>query len=75
MTERVEIPMPTRNVSSTPEQDAFELDRLRPSIRTGIEALDRDHTEVRDAGLDAYLDTLAAPPHPDAGAAESVGGR
>ncbi|MDQ0471337.1 type II toxin-antitoxin system ParD family antitoxin [Labrys wisconsinensis] len=88
--------MPTRNVSLTPEQDAFieevlkngeyqsaseavrdavralqqqraldalKLDRLRLSIRAGVEALDRgDYIEVEDANLDAYLDSLAAPP-------------
>jgi len=96
MVESVEVPLPTRNVSLTPEQDAFieevlkngeyqsaseavrdavralqqqraldalKLDRLRLSIRAGVEALDRgDYIEVEDANLDAYLDSLAAPP-------------
>lgn len=87
--------MPTRNVSLTPEQDAFidevldkgeyrnaseamrdairalqarremdalKLDKLRLSIKAGVEALDRgEYDEVEDANLDAYLDGLAAP--------------
>jgi antitoxin ParD1/3/4 len=88
--------MPTRNVSLTPEQDAFleevlrtgeyedasdavrdairslqqrraedalKLERLRLGIAAGAAALERgEFTEVHDAGLDAYLDGLAAPP-------------
>ncbi len=87
--------MPTRNVSLTPEQDAFidevldkgeyrnaseamrdairalqarremdalKLDKLRLSIKAGVEALDRgEYDEVEDANLDTYLDGLAAP--------------
>lgn len=85
--------MPTRNVSLTPEQDAFidevldkgeyrnaseamrdairalqqrrkvdalKLDKLRLSIKAGVEALDRgEYDEVDDEDLDAYLDGLA----------------
>jgi len=88
--------MPTRNVSLTPEQDAFidevlrkgeygnaseavrdairalqqrrevdalRLDLLRQSVEAGAAALDRgDYVEVEDAGLDAFLDGLVAPP-------------
>jgi antitoxin ParD1/3/4 len=87
--------MTTRNVSLTPEQDAFldevlkageytdaseavrdairalqqrraedalKLEKLRMSIKAGVAALDRgDYTEVDDADLDAYMDSLAAP--------------
>lgn len=87
--------MPTRNISLTPEQDAFidevldkgeyrnaseamrdairalqarremdalKLERLRLSIKAGVEALDRGaYDEVDDEHLDAYLDGLAAP--------------
>lgn len=87
--------MPTRNVSLTPEQDAFidevlkageyenaseamrdavralqqrraqdalTLDRLRLSIRAGVDALERgEYSDVEDADLDAFLDGLAEP--------------
>jgi antitoxin ParD1/3/4 len=87
--------MPTRNVSLTPEQDAFidevldageyrnaseairdairalqhqrsedalKLERLRLSIKAGVEAIKRgEYTDVEDADLDAYLDSLLAP--------------
>jgi hypothetical protein len=44
--------MPTRNISLTPEQDAF--------IKAGVAALDRGaYTEVDEEDLDAYLDNLA----------------
>jgi antitoxin ParD1/3/4 len=88
--------MPTRNISLTPEQDAFieeavksgeyqnaseavrdalrvlqqrrredalKLEALRRQIDAGIDALERgESTEVDDAELDTYLDTLAARP-------------
>ncbi|HKN26894.1 MAG TPA: type II toxin-antitoxin system ParD family antitoxin [Roseiarcus sp.] len=84
--------MPTRNISLTPEQDAFidemleageyrnaseamrdairalqhrramdalKLERLRRSIDTGLDDLDRgDYEEVDDADLEAWLDRL-----------------
>lgn len=87
--------MPTRNISLTPEQDAFidevldkgeyrnaseamrdairalqarremdalKLERLRLSIKAGVDALDRGaYDEVEDEDLDAYLDGLGAP--------------
>jgi antitoxin ParD1/3/4 len=88
--------MPTRNISLTPEQDAFieeavksgeyqnaseavrdalrvlqqrrredalKLEALRRQIDAGIDVLERgESTEVDDAELDTYLDTLAARP-------------
>ena len=81
--------MPTRNISLTPEQDAFieeavksgeyqnaseavralqqrrredalKLETLRRQIDAGIAALEHgEFTEVADAELDTYLDTLA----------------
>ncbi len=42
--------------------DELKLERLRQSIKAGVEALDRgEYDEVEDADLDAYLDGLAAP--------------
>ncbi|MBX9618598.1 MAG: type II toxin-antitoxin system ParD family antitoxin [Hyphomicrobiales bacterium] len=42
--------------------DELKLERLRVSIKTGVEALDRgEYDEVKDEDLDAYLDGLAAP--------------
>lgn len=44
-------------------QDALTLDRLRLSIKAGVAALDRgEYSEVEDADLDAYLDSLAVSP-------------
>jgi antitoxin ParD1/3/4 len=84
--------MPTRNISLTPEQDAFieeavrsgeyqnaseavralqqrrredalKLETLRRQIDAGIAALEHgEFTEVADAELDTYLETLADPP-------------
>jgi antitoxin ParD1/3/4 len=40
----------------------LKLKALRAQIKAGIDALDRgDFVEVDDAGLDDYLDGLAAP--------------
>jgi len=86
--------MPTRNISLTPEQDAFiekavksgeyqnaseavrdalrtlqqrrredalKLIALRTQIKAGIEALERgEYTEVADADLDQYFETLVS---------------
>jgi antitoxin ParD1/3/4 len=86
--------MPTRNISLTPEQDAFienavksgeyqnaseavrdalralqqrqredalKLEALRMQIEAGVDALDRSaFTEVADADLDRYLESLTA---------------
>ncbi|MCC6890504.1 MAG: type II toxin-antitoxin system ParD family antitoxin [Hyphomicrobiales bacterium] len=86
--------MPTRNISLTPEQDAFiekavasgeyqnaseavrdalralqqrrredalKLKALRMQIKAGVEALDRgEFSEVADADLDRYLESLSA---------------
>ncbi len=86
--------MPTRNISLTPEQDAFiekavksgeyqnaseavrdalrtlqqrrrgdalKLKALRMHIKAGVEALDRgEFTEIADADLDRYLQSLTA---------------
>jgi len=86
--------MPTRNISLTPEQDAFidkavksgeyqnaseavrdalrtlqqrrredalKLKALRMQIKAGVEALDRgEFTEIADADLDRYLQSLTA---------------
>ena len=42
--------------------DALRLERLRLSIQHGVAALDRGaFTEVEDADLDSYLDSLGAP--------------
>lgn len=42
--------------------DELKLERLRVSIKTGVEVLDRgEYDEVKDEDLDAYLDGLAAP--------------
>jgi antitoxin ParD1/3/4 len=41
-------------------EDALKLKALRAQIKAGAEALDRgEFTEVADADLDRYLDTLA----------------
>jgi antitoxin ParD1/3/4 len=43
-------------------RDARKLDELRSSIEAGVAALDRgDYTDVDDADLDAFLDSLAPP--------------
>jgi antitoxin ParD1/3/4 len=43
-------------------EDALKLKALRAQIKAGAEALDRgEFTEVADADLDRYLDTLADP--------------
>ncbi len=40
--------------------DELKLERLRQSIKAGVEALDRGkYDEVEDEDLDAYLDGLA----------------
>ena len=64
-------PMPTRNISLTPKQDALiaeqrraedALKHLRIAMSQGIAALDRgEYTELADENLDSYLDGLAAP--------------
>lgn len=42
--------------------DELKLERLRQSVKAGVEALDRgEYDEVEDEDLDAYLDGLAAP--------------
>ncbi len=42
--------------------DELKLERLRQSIKAGVEALDRGkYDEVEDEDLDAYLDGLAVP--------------
>lgn len=42
--------------------EELKLERLRVSIKAGVEALDRgEYNEVEDEDLDAYLDGLAAP--------------
>lgn len=44
------------------EMDALKLDKLRLSIKAGVDALDAaQYDEVDDAHLDAWLDGLAAP--------------
>jgi antitoxin ParD1/3/4 len=44
-------------------EDALKLEALRRQIDAGIDALERgESTEVDDADLDTYLDTLAARP-------------
>jgi hypothetical protein len=53
--------MPTRNISLTPEQDAFI--ELRMQIKAGVDALERGaFTEIEDSDLDGYLEGLMAPP-------------
>ena len=53
--------MPTRNISLTPEQDALKLKALRMQIKAGVDALERgEFTEVANADLDRYLESLAA---------------
>jgi len=86
--------MPTRNISLTPEQDAFidkavksgeyqnaseavrdalrvlqqrrqedalKLKALRAHVKAGVEALERgEFTELADADLDSYFDSLTA---------------
>ena len=45
--------------------DARKRDQLHLSIQAGVAALDGGaYTDVEDADLDAYLDTLATPPTP-----------
>lgn len=40
--------------------DELKLERLRQSIKAGVEALDRgEYDDVEDEDLDAYLDGLA----------------
>lgn len=42
--------------------DELKVERLRLSIKAGVDALDRgEFDEVEDEHLDAYLDGLAAP--------------
>jgi hypothetical protein len=53
--------MPTDDTSLTLEQESPKLEKLRLSIKKGIEALDcGEYTEVDDEDLDSYLDTLLA---------------
>ena len=42
-------------------EDALKLRALRAQIKAGVDALDRgEYTEVADADLDRYFDSLAA---------------
>jgi antitoxin ParD1/3/4 len=44
-------------------EDALKLKALRAQIKTGVDALERgDFVEIDGAGLDAYLEGLAAQP-------------
>jgi antitoxin ParD1/3/4 len=46
-------------------EDALKLERLRASIRVGIEELERgEYSEVEDEDLDAFLDGLVEPTKP-----------
>ena len=41
-------------------EDALKLERLRLAVQAGVDALERgNYTEVSDADLDDYLDSLA----------------
>jgi antitoxin ParD1/3/4 len=44
-------------------EDALKLKALRAQIKAGVEALDRgEYTEVANADLERYFDSLAATP-------------
>ena len=43
-------------------EDALKLRALRVQIKAGLEALDRDFTDVADVDLDGYLEKLTARP-------------
>jgi len=48
-----------RALSQRRQEDALKLKALRARIKEGVEALDRgDFTEVADADLEAYLESL-----------------